>query len=1118
MSAIRFMRRCALAAAIALPGFALAGGPLNTCPGTGIKWPGTGTINLSYDQGVLGSRTKAASDALVSNAIALWTNVTTASVVVRQDPITIPNSSGGGSYLPVDVTPANFATYDMFAGNTYTFNGNPVIYDSDGSILESVYGVGASNSILGFAGSGGPCSGYTRGEAVLNGKPFLTNNLGQQIVLSDATMTTTIAHEVGHLIGLDHTQLNSVQGGISSSSNYPLMYPIAARTTGTLHEDDAAAITALYPDTTANSAYGQITGNFRTIGGVAINGANIFAQGSAGNFSVVSDFLDQGTGYFRLYVPPGTYTLHAGAIQTNFTGGSGVGPYSSDWNGASFQPPIYSGAGSTGVTPTGAMAIVTHPQTITITAGCVATVTFTNSGTGNVGGNCNVAPPATPTQISPNGSVSTTTPTYTWNGVSGAASYNLLVQNTSGVLINTSYTAAAAGCSAGGTCSVMPTTALVNGSSYNWFVNAVNAGGTSAWSSGLMITANTGPAPTPPAPPVTSSPNGTITTATPAYSWAASTGATSYYLLVQNTSGVVIGQTYTDSALGCVGGGTCTITPSTALTNGSAYNWFVNASNSVGTSAWSAAKSITVSTGPAPTVPAAPTTVTPTGTITTATPSYTWNAIAGVTSYELLAQNTAGVALDLTYTATAAGCAAGTGTCTVTPANALTNGAAYNWFVRATNTIGTGAWSAPRTITVTIVVPAPATPATVSPTGAITTTTPTYTWNASSGATSYTVQVTGSGGMVINTSYTSAQAACASTCSVMPSTALTDGQSYNWSVNATNSGGSSTFSAARAFNVAIPVGPTLPGAPVLVSPTGTVTTLAPTYTWNAISSATSYELTVQNTAGVAVNAMYSPSAVGCGAGTGTCSVTPGNALTNGSVYNWFVRATNSVGTGPWGGPITITVSGAGPSIPGAPTPIAPMGVVTTITPNYSWAAISGATSYYLLVQNTAGVAVSMSVTPAAAGCGAGTGTCNITPPGSLSNGAVYNWFVNATNSLGTGPWSAATTISISATGPSVPLAPVTISPTGTLATTTPTYTWNASTGATSYYFLVQNTAGVLIGTSLTASAVGCGAGTGMCTYTPSTALAAHATYNWFVNATNSLGTSPWSAARTITAP
>jgi hypothetical protein len=1110
----RLSLKIAAALAAAAPFAALAGGPLASCLDTHgpIKYSGAGTITLRYDAatptGALGAgRTKAQADAIVNNAIALWNNVPTATVTLSR-----------GTDLPVDVTSANYTTY---YGN-YNDGINPVIYDTNGTIIDTDLGVGASNSILGFAGSAwGGSTGvncrYFEGEAIINGK----------ISVTDAVLTNVVAHEVGHLIGLDHTQLDSSQG--LASSNYPLMYPVAYRSLYSLHEDDAAAVSAIYPDTTVTTTYGELTGTLLTAGGTPVQGANVVAQGTGGTvgvFSSVSDYREEGSGYFRFLLPPGTYNLRAEAIDPSFDGGSSVGPHSEDWTRPSFQPPLYAVGGTSVAAPTGPMATVTlgggTPTAITITAGCAGTATFRLNGTGLVGGNCVPVgpPPGAPTQVSPTGSITTTTPVYTWNAVSGATSYNLLVQNTGGVAVNAPFTASAAGCAAGtGTCSVTPSTALANGTSYNWFVNAVNAGGNSAWSSGLTISVSSGPAVMPPDPPVTSTPTGTITTTTPTYTWAASVGATSYYLLVQNTGGVVIGQTYTDAAVGCVGGGTCTITPSTALVNGTAYNWYVSATNTAGTSAWSTARGITVNTGaPPPAVPAVPTTVSPTGTIGVANPAYTWNAVSGATSYDLLVQNTSGVVVNTTYTASAAGCGAGTGSCTVTPANALANGAAYNWFVRATNAIGTSGWSAARGINVSIAVAIPAVPATVSPSGAITTTTPAYVWNAVSGATSYTLQVTGTSGTVINSTFTSAAASCAATCTVTPGTALTNGQSYNWSVNATNTSGSSAFSPARPFNVAIPVGPTLPGAPVLVSPTGTVTTLNPTYTWNAISGVTSYYLLVQNTAGVAVSLTVSPSSAGCGAGTGTCAITPGTSLANGAVYNWFVNATNSLGTGPWSAAATITVSGAGPSIPGAPVPIAPVGTIATVTPTYSWSAIAGATSYYLLAQNTSGVAVSMSVSPAAAGCGAGTGTCSIVPPGSLSNGAVYNWFVNASNSLGTGPWSAATTITVSATGPSVPLAPVTISPTGTLATTTPTYTWNASAGATSYYLLVQNTAGVRVGLSLAASAIGCGTGVGTCSYTPTTALANATVYNWFVNATNSLGTSPWSAARTVTAP
>src|SRR6185312_5685333 len=65
--------------------------------------------------------------------------------------------------------------------------------------------------------------------------------------------------------------------------------------------------------------------------------------------------------------------------------------------------------------------------------------------------------------------------------------------------------------------------------------------------------------------------------------------------------------------------------------------------------------------------PAAPTTISPSGTITTTTPTYTWNAVSTATSYSLLVQNTVGVAVSQSVTATAAGCPSGTGTCTFAP-------------------------------------------------------------------------------------------------------------------------------------------------------------------------------------------------------------------------------------------------------------------------------------------------------------------------------------------------------------------------------------------------------------------------------------------------------------------
>jgi hypothetical protein len=159
------------------------------------------------------------------------------------------------------------------------------------------------------------------------------------------------------------------------------MYPIAYRSLMSLHEDDVAAVTALYPTAGVGAAYGQLNGTFTTSAGAPILGANIWAREVATGkvYSVVSDFLTQGNGYFRFYLAPGTYTLNAESIASNFTGGSGVGPYSDTSSSASFQPPhpiapIALGGGS--------------GQQIAISAGCLATASFRLDGTGSVSGNC----------------------------------------------------------------------------------------------------------------------------------------------------------------------------------------------------------------------------------------------------------------------------------------------------------------------------------------------------------------------------------------------------------------------------------------------------------------------------------------------------------------------------------------------------------------------------------------------------------------------------------------------------------------------------------------------------------------------------------------------------------
>ena len=72
-----------------------------------------------------------------------------------------------------------------------------------------------------------------------------------------------------------------------------------------------------------------------------------------------------------------------------------------------------------------------------------------------------------------------------------------------------------------------------------------------------------------------------------------------------------------------------------------------------------------------------------------------------------------------------------------------------------------------------------------------------------------------------------------------------------------------------------------------------------------------------------------------------------------------------------------------------------------------------------------------------------------------------------------------------------------VSPSGNIATTTPTYTWNQVATATWYELYVNDS-----GTSgkiqqwYTAAQAGCSSGTGTCSVTPSTGLAAGAAQWW----------------------
>jgi len=332
-------------------------------------------IIFNIESGPLGpTRDNDVADQLVRDALALWNNIPTSIINLSQ-----------GSDIPVDIDGSNFNDYIPDPANNRIHNDNdclnPVVYDSDGSIIDTFFGEFASDNVVGFAASSlyiGD-SYFTEGFAVINGKTLpqpLTNN----------ELTLIIAHELGHAFGLDHSQADMDNTEVFDSNScdtaanqaYPLMYPWACRDRQDAHPDDVLSLSMLYPVTDYYATHGQLSGTFLSAG-IPVLGANLWVEDvlTGAVYSIVSDYLTQGTGFFSLMLPAGTYELHANSINDEFFGGSSVGPYANDMNDLSFKAP----ANSISVTFVAGGIL---PEQLTITAGKATVVTFNADGSGNI--------------------------------------------------------------------------------------------------------------------------------------------------------------------------------------------------------------------------------------------------------------------------------------------------------------------------------------------------------------------------------------------------------------------------------------------------------------------------------------------------------------------------------------------------------------------------------------------------------------------------------------------------------------------------------------------------------------------------------------------------------------
>lgn len=179
-----------------------------------------------------------------------------------------------------------------------------------------------------------------------------------------------------------------------------------------------------------------------------------------------------------------------------------------------------------------------------------------------------------------------------------------------------------------------------------------------------------------------------------------------------------------------------------------------------------------------------------------------------------------------------------------------------------------------------------------------------------------------------------------------------------------------------------------------------------------------------------------------------------------------------------------------------PVPQKPTGTITDRTPKYAWKKVAGATQYqYQLLRGSTAV---YTQTVGSSVCV--SSVCSSTPTALLSYSS-YTWRVRA---YVNGVWKAySTKMVFSIPNPNIPKPQA---PGGTLATTTPTYTWTKVVGATQYRYQLVN-GGRIVYTRTVSSDV-CD-GTGICSNTPLDVLST-GSYSWRVRALKSGAWRPYS--------
>jgi hypothetical protein len=368
----------------------------------------------------------------------------------------------------------------------------------------------------------------------------------------------------------------------------------------------------------------------------------------------------------------------------------------------------------------------------------------------------------------------------------------------------------------------------------------------------------------------------------------------------------------------------------TELSEGTTYYWQAAALNSTDTSFWANAYEFTTQAALD-----APTLTSPSNSSTDVAIDVTldWSDVADADNYYLQVSESATFATthidDNTLTVSSFDCSS----------NNLSYGKTYYWRVKSLKTGGQeSVWSSTFVFqTKTLDNPTLVTPADGATSQDVTGVS--LVWNSVDEAATYTVKVAddnafGAGDIVYTTTGADTNAT---------TSALTLGTTYYWRVYSTAASGQTSDESTatiRSFTTETIA------APVLATPTDTECGVAtePTFTWNSVSNADSYELQVSEYSNFS-------STVYTYAGTALTTTVPGgSALDEGTEYYWRVRGIiGGTYNGTWASAFSFSTTST-------LTLVSPADAATSVSrhdPQFKWNDVSVATKYNIQISTTA---------------------------------------------------------------------------------------------------------------------------------------------------------------------